>query len=291
MATKEKRPSEILSFYGGRVKIEKKPWGDHYRFIKVGEKGGMFSPTRITKFLDKSQALIPWAVGLVGTHIKSTFELREGIQFSKEEIYLVVSEAILKPEEAKVKGGSTGDLIHDFAHAFALSKMFKEVVPPTLDHLDPEDPEHAKALNGINAFLDWYNGNKIEFLALEHVVYYNSFFAGDTKEGEEVIEYVGIMDVLVKENGEVKVMDYKTGKRVYSEQRYQLSSYRKAWNSNEDNKKFLATSSKVLNFSKETGELVPLEISNEESEKDFKAFKGLFAVAVREKELDSNYSK
>ena len=285
-----KRPSEFDSFYGGRATIEKKPWGDHYRFTVDG-RSGILSCTGVTKHLDKSQALLPWAVGLVGTHVKSTFESRTGESFSKEEIFLVVQEAILKPEEAKVAGGKTGDAIHDFAHEFALADINGTAYPqvPTLALMP--DEERQKALNGINAFLDFYNNNDVQFLEMEKLVYYNSFLAGDTKEGEEVIEFLGILDLLARVNGKVGVYDYKTGKRVYTDQRYQLSGYLKAWNSNPDNSAVFADESGVLSFSKETGELVVVTVDNEESAQDFKAFKGLHAVALREKELEKERTK
>lgn len=287
MTTKvEKKQSEFHSFYGGRMTIEQKPWGDHFRFIKNGEKGSTLSATGITKYLDKSRALIPWAVGLVGTHITSFFQSSKGEQFTKDEIFLVVSEAILKPEEKKVQGGASGDLIHDYAHNFAKAVIAGTDLP-TLDHLDEEDEVQTKALNGINAFLDWYNENDVEFIAMEKVVYYNSLLAGDSKEGEEVIEYIGIMDLFAKVNGVYKVVDYKTSKGVYSDQRYQVSGYLKAWNSDSGNTK--ADGTLILNFGKETGDLIKKDIPLDEAEKDFKAFKGLHAVALREKELDAEY--
>lgn len=278
----------MVSFYGGRALIEKKPWGDHFRFTIDG-RSGILSATGVTGYLDKSKALLPWAVGLVGAHVTSTFEARTGDTFSKEEIFIVVREAVLKPEEAKVAGGKTGDAIHDYAHAFAKAEITGSTLPevPKLDDM-PEE-EKQKALNGINAFLDFYNGHDVEFLQMEKLVYYNSLLAGDTKEGEEVIEYLGILDLLARVDGKVGVWDYKTGKRVYTDQRYQLSGYRKAWNSNPDNAKLLCEESGVLSFSKETGELTVCRVSNEESEKDFKAFRGLHAVALREKELEAEY--
>lgn len=284
MASKPKRPSEFFEFYEGKIVMEKKPWGDFYRFYVDG-RTGVLSATRVTANLDKSRALLPWAVGLVGGHMTTYIENSTAEHFTKEEIAMVVSEAILKPEEAKIKGGKSGDEIHDFALAFANHKKFGTPLP-SIDHLDDKDPEQARALNGINAFLDWYTNNDVEFLEMEKPVYYNSFLAGDTKEGEDIVECLGIMDVLARVNGVVKVMDYKTGKRVYNEQRYQLSFYRKAWNSDPQNKDVFAEKSEVLNFSKDTGELVPLEISTEESDKDFKAFAGLYAVGKREQELD-----
>lgn len=291
MATKTpKRPSEFVTFYNGAVTIEKKPWGDHYRFFVDG-RTGIVSSTGVTKYLDKSQALIPWAVGLVGTHVKSTFESRNGDTFSKEEIFLVVQEAILKPEEAKVAGGKTGDAIHDFAHAFALADINDTAYPevPKLDDMPEEERE--KALNGINAFLDFYNNNEVEFLEMEKLVYYNSLLAGDTGPDEPILEFLGILDLLARVNGKVGVWDYKTGKRVYTDQRYQLSAYLKAWNSNPDNASLFAEESGVLSFSKETGELLVFKVTNEESAKDFGAFRGLHAVAMREKELEAERTK
>jgi hypothetical protein len=285
MTTKEKKSVEKLSFYQGRAILEKKPWGDHFR-ITIDGRSGILSNTRITKFLDKSQALIPWAVGLVGSHVTSTFEDRKGSTFTKEEINLVVAEAIRKPEEAKVSGGNIGTYIHDYSHEFAKADIAGTKLPniPKMPELGKEDRE--KVLNGINGFLDWYNSNDVKFLEMEKIVYYNSLLAGDTKEGEDTIEYFGILDLLAKVNGKIMLIDYKTGKRLYSEQRYQLSGYTRAWNSNVDNKKQYAQASGVLIFNKESGGFNYYEIPLNETEEDFKAFKGLYSVAQRETVLE-----
>lgn len=292
MAKTTGRPSTFFKFYGGKIIIEMKPWGDHYRFIRIDTgKGGLLSSTKVTKRLDKSEVLIKWAVGLVCSHITTHFEKQKSEKFSREEISLVVAEALLKPEEAKVKGGSTGDIIHDFAHAFALAKMEGKPLP-TVDHLDEsQDDEHRKALNGINAFLDWYNANDVEFMAMEQLTYYNSLLAGDTKEGEFVIEYIGIIDLVARVNNVVTIVDYKTSKGVYSDQRYQIASYVNAWNSNlSESDPMRAKSSAVLNFSKETGELVQKTLTLEESKLDYDfGFKGLFLASVREEQLSAEY--
>lgn len=281
---------EILSFYGGAVQIEKKKWGDHYRFKRIwGEKkDSILFATSITKNLDKSRALLPWAIGLVGTHIISTVgENGSERKYHRDEIVLLVQEAMLKPEEAKVKGGSTGDIIHTFAHEFALHMIDpKSNKMPTIDHLDEDiDDEHRKAINGINAFLDWYNSRKVEFVAMEEVVYYNSLLSGDTKAGEEVIEFGGIMDLLARVNGKLGVFDYKTGKAIYSDQRYQNAGYFKAYNANP---KFgVAEFAGILNFGKETGELVFGDYTFQEVIRDYElGFKGLYLATVREKELE-----
>jgi len=291
MSTKTpKKPVEMVSFYGGRALIEKKPWGDHFRFTIDG-RSGILSCTGITKYLDKSQALLPWAVGLVGTHVKSTFEARAGQTFSKEEIFIVVQEAVLKPEEAKVAGGKTGDAIHDYAHAFAEADIAGYPLPDVPKLIDLPDEERKKALNGISAFLDFYNNHDVKFLQMERLVYYNSLLAGHTQPHEPVVEYLGILDLLARVDGKVGVWDYKTGKRVYDEQRFQLSGYVKCVNSDESHPEMHCEESGVLSFNKETGELVVCRVSLEESAKDFTAFKGLHAVAERVKQLETERVK
>lgn len=268
--------------------IEKKKWGDHFRFKRVwgDKKDSILFATSITKNLDKSRALLPWAINLVGSHILQGCVGKK--TFHPDEVIALVQEAMQKPEEAKVKGGSTGDIIHNFAHEFAKHILDpKNHNMPSISHLDDQkDDEHRKALNGINAFMDWYASRKIEFVAMEEVVYYNSLLAGDTKEGEHVIEFGGIIDLLAKVNGRLGVWDYKTGKAIYSDQRYQNAGYLKAYNSNPKYGKALFGG--ILNFGKETGELVLGEYTLEEIYRDYVfGFKGLYLATVREKELEA----
>jgi len=287
---KEKTPVETFSFYGGKAIIEKKPWGAHYSHRRQGEKKTLISVTGITKKLDKSGALIPWAVGLACTHITSKVESGDAdARYSKDEILLMVEEARTRPEQAKVSGGTTGTFIHEFAHDFAKAKIAGTELP-SLDHLNPEVDEEQKALNGINAFLDWNLENEVEYLEMEKMFYYNSFLAGDTKEGEEIIEYFGYADLVAKVNGKLAMIDYKSSKGIYSEQKYQLRGY-----SHARDKEIMAVGVQdtigltecdmVVNFNKLTGELMTEEVGPEDRDKNLKAFLGLYQVAVREKEL------
>lgn len=267
--------------------IEKKPWGDHYRFKRIwgDKKDSIFFATHITEKLDKSRALLPWAIELVGSHVINGLSTEIDKQFNRDEIVALVTQAMLKPDEAKVAGGNTGTAIHTFAHEFALATMGRTALYPTVDHLDPEkSDEDRKILNGINAFLDWFNSHKVEFVAMEEVVYYNSLLSGDTKEGEPVIEFGGIMDLLAKVDGLLGVFDYKTGKAIYSDQRYQNSGYFKAYNANPTQGQ--AVFAGILNFGKETGELILGRYDKNEVGRDYDfGFKGLYLASVREKEL------
>lgn len=280
------KEKDIRSFYGGRVQIEVKPWGDYFRYIKVGTTGGMLSPSAITKNLDKSRALLPWAGNLICTHITSYFEGKSGEMFHRDEIFQIVAEAKLKPEEKKEEGGTSGDMIHDYAHEFAKAVIAGTELPK-FDHLDEKNEVELKAIKGINAFLQFYNDNDVEFIKMEEPIYYNSFLAGESDENN-LVEFAGRMDLFARINGQLEVVDYKSSKGVYSDQRYQVSGYFKAWNTNAS-KDQQAKGYRILNFSKETGELIQKFVPAEEVEEDFKAYKGLYAVALRERVFEAEY--
>lgn len=292
MATKEKTPVQTFSFYGGQAIIEKKPWGANYTHRRQGEKKTLLSVTSITKKLDKSGALIPWAVNLACASILSQLESAgSDAKFGKEEITLMVEEARRSPETAKVEGGQAGQFIHDFAHAFALAKINGTDIP-NLDHLDPQNEVHQRALNGISGFLDWYNENEVEFMDMEKMFYYNSLLAGDTKEEDPIIEYFGYADLVAKVNGRVALIDYKSSKGIYSEQKYQARAYSFARDKEiqavgVSDVAPLTDCDMIVNFNKTTGDLMTETIEQEDREKNIEAFLGLYKVAVREKELGS----
>lgn len=286
-ATDREAGGDTYSFYDGRAILKKRMYGNAPSFRRVLEDGTLsdtiLSVTRCTGNLDKSKALIPWAVGLVGSHITSFIESAKAMHFSKEEIAILVAEAILAPEQAKVAGADAGNLIHDYAHEFAAMKIAGKKGTPSLRHLDETNEVHARALNGISAFLDWFNSNDVEFLEMEKMVYYNSFLSGDSTASEPVVEWYGYIDLVARVNGKVAVTDYKSAKGVYNEQRYQVAGLRKAYGFG------LSELGLIVNFHKETAELITKEMNDEESMADLSAFMGLHTVELRQRVLLKEY--
>lgn len=290
MSASSKQVGDTFTFYGGKAVLKKRMYGDKPSFKREGAESTILSVTGVTGKLDKSRALIPWAVGLTCAHMRGKLEGSTADKFGKEEITIWIDEAGIAHTAAKEAGALAGDLIHDYAHDFAQAKLEGKPLP-TLDHLDETNEVHKKAINGISAFLDWYNNNDVEFLAMEEMFYYNSFLAGDTKKSEPVTEYYGFADLVARVNGHVGVVDYKSSKAVYSDQRYQVAALRHARDAElaklKGKKGPISKVAVIVNFNKETGELVePLVMTKEECEKDLAAFMGLLAVATREREIE-----
>lgn len=279
-----KVPHPTLKFFGGKAIVEcvpaKKPNGEAYtRFRKQGERSFVLSSTRITGKLDKSRPLMIWQGRLIAAHLKGYLESSASGNFLRDELIIQIDAALQAPETAKSDAGDTGRLIHEYAHDFAKFKLGKGD-EPSLDKFDEKNEIHAKALNGISAFLDWYNANKVQFVEMETPYYYDSVLNG--VPGTR-LEYIGVIDLVAKVNGELEVLDYKSSKGIYSEQRYQVSSYLQAYNAQHQKKPAMRV--RILNFNKETGELIEQAIERDDVAKDFDAFFGLYLVACRERDL------
>lgn len=238
------------SLYNGEIKIDFYP--DSHRYKLLGEKTFLISATAVTGMLDKSQALIPWAVNLDLDYIKQYLEERAGQKFTLEELEPIIEEARKKHTEKKEEAATNGSIVHDYAERFARSIMDGTKQP----EIDSEWPEQV--LQGISAFLEWFNANDVHFHATESLVY------------SKKLKIVGTADAVASVNGEHVLIDYKTSKGVYSEYHYQAAGYFEMWN--EEHKELQLTGAKILHFSKEDGSFNVVDVINlKEAVKTFKS--------------------
>lgn len=251
----------IEKLYDGNVSLEFLP--DSHRYRIEGSKEYLPSVTACTGIVDKSRVLIPWAVGLAEKHIRAFLESNTG-PFSMEEIIPVIEEAVRQHQHKKEEAASIGGMVHAYAEAFALAVIGKKEVPRV-----PEDADE-RVRAGINAFLNWFVSNDVQFLHAEKLVY------------SPTHGFAGLVDAVANVNGQRTLIDYKTSKGVYTEMRYQVAAYRLAFE--EEYGKCL-DGALILQFDKETGVCNPLTLTKEELVKDSLAFLACLALKKREREL------
>ena len=220
----------------------------HQLFVN-GERNP-FNVTGITGIVDKSAALIPWAVRLAGDYLKAI----EGRHITSEDI----DEACRQHRIKKESGGTEGTMVHEFAEQHSLG-------------LNPELPENEKARNGVLAFLRWLEKSEMEIINPEQVIY------------SKLYGYWGVADAEARKGNKLYLIDYKTSKAIYSTMRYQVAAYRRALI---EMKKKKYDGSWILRFDKITAEFEPFFIDKDESEKDFKAFLAAFSLRKRELQLN-----
>lgn len=248
--------------YNDEIEIDFYP--DSHRYKLKGRKNYLVSVTGATGIIDKSAALIPWAVNLTSQFIRDFLENAVSNEFTSEELLPIIEEAAVQHTIKKEKAADYGTQIHDLIEKF-INSLLCGNKPAELPHHLP-----IEVFNGVTAFLDWYNNNDVKFLEAERIVYSKNY------------EYVGFADVIAEVNGKKIIGDWKTGKRVYSNHYYQLSGY---WGAYEEEVGKKLDGAIIFHFDKENCSFETIEINREEHEENYKTFLACLVVKEREKEL------
>jgi len=261
-----------IKLYNGAVTIyfEERDWGNK-KIHKYTDKNGkrIESVTGITGIKDKSNMLVPWAVGMMGDYLLLN---EKGKPITEENIEI----AKKKWREAKAEGADIGTQIHNW-------------IEQKLKGMKPEIPDDERVVNGVTAYLKWMKSNKIEVLESERVIYSKKYHYAGT------CDWYGID----KEDDALVIGDHKSSKGIYTEMRYQLAGYWLALEEElrkEFNRGYIAQFVKEDVIDKKTGEVIDkagefhiLEIPRKEYLKDKKAFLGLRQAKKRETELKNKH--
>lgn len=273
-----------LKKYNMAEKIEFKK-GEHtivfypnsHRYKLKGEKTYLLSPSSIVGMLDKSKPLMIWAERLTNDFVKQYLEDNGLAEMGKDDILNLVQAAASQHSQQKDQAADVGTFIHDYAEAFANYKLGKCACPevPDIETAMPHLPAsrvnemQEQVENGITGFLNWVKEHNVEYLHAEYFVYNHD-------DG-----YAGKTDAIVKVDGKLTLLDYKTGKRVYSSHRYQAAGYYLAVQHDAIHPEQTA----ILLFNKETGEFTYEVYSEDEIQYDLEVFLALLTVKKREKIL------
>lgn len=235
------------------------------------ERGKMInSVTKFTGLIDKSGALIGWAIKLMKLFLLAMIDI--GAEITAEKIEEAAKQHMIKKKEA----GDIGTEIHKLAEKFIKGEKY-------------ELPTDERVVNGFNAFLDFQRQYKIKWLFSEEIVGY--------VVGQEVL-YAGIVDALGEIDGKLVLIDFKSSKGIYSEMYFQVAAYQMAVEQMMKNgtirdevKKAVSKYKKIdyrliVKFGKETGDFEFTELH--EYEQDKKAFLGLVDAKMRLIEIDKN---
>lgn len=211
------------TLYDGDVKMAFYP--NSHRYKELESKQWVPGATTITNMLDKSRPLITWAIGCFEKSlIKGIEEIREGV-FSASEIKALIEVSRDAHNQEKDIACDIGSVFHDYADNVAKHeiengndrsylKIKGGLIPDEYSELSPLDQQRAE--NSMNAFDTWIAEKKPEFLESEFFVYSKKKHHG------------GTCDALVRIDGKLYILDYKSGKGIYTSHLYQTASYFKA---------------------------------------------------------------
>jgi len=185
-----------FELYKGKVKGKFFP--DSHQYWVDGKRPP--SVTGIIGIMDKSRALVPWALEEA---VKSLLP-RLDKKLSAEELV----KACFASEEKKTKAADIGTKIHEFCEQYILADMGKGEVP--------ELPIEKAIQIGAEAFMAWHDLHKVKFLSSERVVYSKKH------------HYIGTLDIEAKVDGKLCLIDLKSSNGLYNSVRMQTAAYVKA---------------------------------------------------------------
>jgi hypothetical protein len=248
-----------------------------HRYKVKGEKTYLLSPSSIVGMLDKSGPLLIWATRLTVDYVKNYIAQKGIVEMPTDQVLELIEIAASQHTVKKDEAADVGTLIHDYAEAFAKFKLGMTARPevPDVHTMFPANSEEANDLmqaqveNGIKAFLTWVKDHKVEYLHSEYFVY------------NPEIGYAGRTDAIAMVDGELTILDYKTGKSIYSSHRYQAAGYYLAV----QHDGIHPTRSAILLFNKEDGSFKYESYEEDEINKDAEVFLALAKVKEREKLL------
>ena len=256
---KNQTPDKVIELYKGKVRIEFfERYHQYFLVKKNGEREKIKSVTSATSVIDKSAALMGWAVKLGRIFLTEKLESGEIITLE------MVNEAAKLHVVRKKEAADLGTAVHDWAEHYIKAKLARKSKPAL--------PEDARILNGVIAFLKWEKEHKVKFVASELMVYSKKH------------NYVGLMDAKAIIDGKLACVDFKTSNGIYDEFRFQVAAYREA-DSEESKKKYGSTW--IIRFGKDDGEFEAHEIPDHK--KDFEAFTAALALRRRLDELKDNW--
>jgi hypothetical protein len=163
-----------------------------YTLQKDGQERILPSVTRVLSVIAKPK-VSAWAMDLMAQHILDNYS--PGM--SLEDMVLLTQEARGMHLEESRKATGTGSEVHDWIEAF-------------LQGLPRGLPVNPPSMKAVQAFIDWWKGEKREVLLCEEIVAHPELL------------YAGKIDLLFVDG---TLVDFKTSKALYPEYELQLGGY------------------------------------------------------------------
>lgn len=184
--------------YNGEIEIIFNDFNHSYQ--KDGK--GLPSVTGITGTINKPM-LMGWAVKEAVDFMQD--KIVPGKAYDEIDLVGLFNEARKAHTKSRDKSADIGTFVHEWIRKHAKGEK-------------PEMPINEKLVTSIGHFLKWEKEHKVEFLASEQVTYSRKY------------DYVGTFDAIVKVDGELSLIDFKTSSGVYDEMLAQLAGYEQARN-------------------------------------------------------------
>ena len=186
--------------------------------LASGESGHKKVPIQsVTRVIDTCfpKNLHEWSVREGANKFKEVLSERGFVRNEKAEVDEVYEQIIGAYKDVSSHAAEIGDIVHNL-----ISKRLSWTDP--LGMGDLEDNAYGDEVSVcMSAFLDWARSRKVKFLRSEKIVYHHSH--------NPIYRFVGTLDAVVKIDGKLFVVDFKTSKKIYKHYHLQVAAYAAAY--------------------------------------------------------------
>lgn len=269
----------ITPIFGGKASVTFHE-AKHYYTISVPSRDirRLYQPSVTTILGMKAKPfLIKWAVGQMTERIREMLSKVPDADLTKDLIHGIIDAAEDNHQRTKQKAAEVGSVVHRVLEQVLLGQQPKLPLTPDpvlAPNLAPDMIDQAN--NCIRAGLKFFREHEVRVVQAERPVW-------SPKYG-----YIGTGDLKAYYDGELAILDYKTGKRIYGEYFMQTAAYQQAHAEefpDEEIKKRV-----VVNVGRD-GRLTVDSRDNGTWENDLKGFLGLLAAWRWDCENQGAYSK
>ncbi len=155
------------------------------------------SVTEVLGMLDKSPALMGWAVKCCVNYIAENFEI-----YGQDRIGELLAAAKTNYKDISQDSLDIGSEVHSSIEAYI--KFGKDKIGTIRDEVS----------NALIAFWDWEKANNVKWLETEMPVV------------NEAVGYAGTLDAIAEVNGVITCIDFKSSKAIYEEYITQVCAYK-----------------------------------------------------------------
>ena len=268
--------------YHGTVKTRFSPstW-THFIEREDGSLDRLDGVTKVVHVIDKSEALIHWAVALAVVRARKLIIERGlgpdgAITLFVEELDAILAEAKRLHKDKLEEAARVGHEVHDFAEKLAIAINKDDI--PRLDELFLLKSEDERVVNGSIAVVDFLTTHNVRFVVAEKPVLSLKHHAMGTLDGVIISDSCSDKECCpVEYKDRRNLLDYKTcnSKAPYLEYLLQTSFYVEAWHEQFPEQPIVGRWIVILD--KETGACNPWYFPDSQ-EADFKAFEHCLAL-------------
>lgn len=281
--------TEEYEFYGGDVVLHYDPKAHVYLLVKDGDLIPQEGVTNVCHIIDKSEALIPWAVkqmaGMLLT--QAVITLPDGQKQMRALPYQEFENLVLASKTAhKDKLEEAGDVGH-VAHAW-IERYIKAVIAHGPASIQVQEvlakfPEDERAMNCCLAALDWMRNHNVRWLGTERKIFSRTYGYAGTMDGLCLVDSCQNHHCCKAPfKDRLTISDWKTSNYLYTEYLLQTAAYMQAFN--EEQQYILldpfravypssyATDRWVIRLGKEDGEFDPWHAPVEDFAADWDGF-------------------